>query len=186
MTIADFEAQYRADPDPWNYGASEYERSKYEATLLACGAGPFSAALELGGSIGVFSAMLAPRCERLMTIDFSPTAVRLARARLLEHPHAQAIIGTIPDALPAGPFDLVVASEVLYYLSAGALERTLSALERRIAPGGRLVLVHWRAPGPERPLDAMALHEVLRAQPWLSPVATGGTEQYLLDVLDRG
>ena len=55
MSLADFEARYRADPDPWGYTTSDYERDKYEATLAACGDGPFADALELGGSIGVFS-----------------------------------------------------------------------------------------------------------------------------------
>ena len=72
MSLADFEARYRANPDPWGYTTSDYERRKYEATLTACGDGPFADALELGGSIGVFSALLAPRCERLTTIDAAP------------------------------------------------------------------------------------------------------------------
>ena len=79
MSLADFEARYRADPDPWGYTTSEYERRKYEATLIACGEGPFAEALELGASIGVFSSMLAPRCEQLTTIDAAPTAVAAAR-----------------------------------------------------------------------------------------------------------
>ena len=40
MTAEDFEARYRADPDPWGYLASEYEQAKYAATLAACGPGP--------------------------------------------------------------------------------------------------------------------------------------------------
>ena len=117
MTAEDFEARYRADPDPWGYLASEYERAKYAATLAACGPGPFACALELGGSIGVFSAMLAPRCERLVTIDVSPTAVAQARSRLAGHAAVEPIVGAIPAAVPRLPFDLVVASEILYYLS---------------------------------------------------------------------
>ena len=33
MSIDDFEARYRADPDPWSYESSDYERGKYAATL---------------------------------------------------------------------------------------------------------------------------------------------------------
>ena len=36
-----FEAEYRADPDPWRYRSSAYEQAKYAATLAACGPGPF-------------------------------------------------------------------------------------------------------------------------------------------------
>jgi SAM-dependent methyltransferase len=185
MTAADFERRYRDDPDPWRYADSEYERAKYEATLEACGEGPFESALELGASIGVFSARLAPRCTRLTTIDFSPTATALARERLRGHANVDVILGRIPDALPAGPLDLVVASEVLYYLDAGTLERTLDALERRLQPGGRLVCVHWRRAGPERPLDATAVHASVRARPWLATSRPGSVGEYLLDVLER-
>src|ERR1700760_3939198 len=95
MTAQDFEARYRADPDPWGYLASDYERAKYAATLAACGPGPFACALELGGSIGVFSALLAPRCKRLLTVDVAPTAVVRARSRLAEFPHVEAIVARI-------------------------------------------------------------------------------------------
>jgi protein-L-isoaspartate O-methyltransferase len=186
LTAADFERRYRADPDPWRYGDSEYERAKYEATLAACGDGPFRAALELGGSVGVFSALLAPRCERLTTIDFSQTAAALARERLRGAAQAEVVVGPIPEALPAGRYDLVVASEVLYYLSPDAFEQTLRALENGLASGGRLVAVHWRPAGLERPLTAAAVHDELHRQPWLEPVRPeDGTDEYMLDVFER-
>ena len=60
MKAAEFERRYRRDGDPWGYGSSVYELAKYDATLTACGPGPFLSALELGGSIGVFSAPAGP------------------------------------------------------------------------------------------------------------------------------
>jgi protein-L-isoaspartate O-methyltransferase len=187
MTAADFERRYRADSDPWRYADSEYERAKYEATLTACGDGPFRAALELGGSVGVFSALLAPRCERLTTIDFSETAAALSRERLRGQPQVEVVVGRIPEAVPAGRYDLVVASEILYYLNPDAFEQTLRALENALASsGGRLVAVHWRPGGPERPLTAAGVHDELRRQPWLEPVRPeGGSDEYLLDVFER-
>jgi SAM-dependent methyltransferase len=180
----DFEERYRSNPDPWGYLSSEYERAKYAETLSACGPGPFAAALELGGSIGVFSAQLAPRARSLTTIDGAPTAVRMARRRLEPLRHARVLLGTIPEELPDGPFDLVVASEVLYYLTLDAVERTLARLHEVMLPGGRLVAVHWRPDGPERPLDAGTVHDLLRAQVWLAPVRRAATDDYLLDVLE--
>ena len=85
----DFEARYRAERDPWGYETSAYERDKYAATLAACGPGPFARGLELGGSIGVFSALLASRCERLDTIDGAPSA-RRRRARAPGRPSGRA------------------------------------------------------------------------------------------------
>lgn len=185
MSAGDFEARYRADPDPWGYTHSAYEREKYAATLTACGDGPFAVGLELGASIGIFSALLAPRCRRLVTVDAAPTAVADARARLSGHPHVEVILGEIPGAVPDEAFDLVVASEILYYLTPAQLAGTLSMLERQMVPGARLVAVHWRPAGPERPRDAEAAHGALRGRPWLAAVHRGGTDDYLLEVMTR-
>ena len=185
MSLADFESRYRGDPDPWGYLNSDYERDKYAATLAACGEGPFADALELGASIGVFSALLAPRCERLTTIDAAPTAVAAARERLTTAGHVRVIRGRIPDAIPSRRFDLVVASEILYYLDAGELTATLARLESCMAPRARLVAVHWRPAGPERPLDADQVHRTLREQRWLAHGTSAGTDDYALDVMER-
>ncbi len=185
MTIADFEARYQRDPDPWGYTHSEYEREKYAATLAACGPGPFRCALELGSSIGVFSAMLAPRCEWLVTIDASATAVASARRRLTSADQVELTLGEIPGAIPDRGYDLVVASEILYYLARDTLRDTLSVLAARMQAGARLVAVHWRPTGEERPFDAEQVHGILRAAPDLSPVERGGNDDYLLDVLVR-
>ena len=185
MTLSDFEARYQADPDPWGYATSAYERDKYAATLAACGPGPFALALELGASIGVFSAMLAPRCRRLTTIDAAPTAVEAARRRLADTRGVQILEGKIPGAIPDGSYDLVVVSEILYYLTAGELEATLVRLQDQTRSGARLVAVHWRPDGPERPLTADEVHTTLRREPWLRAVAGADTDDYRLDVLVR-
>ncbi len=184
MTLADFEARYRREPDPWGYTTSAYEQGKYAATLAACGTGPFSQALELGASIGVFSALLAPRCASLTTIDASATAVADARARLIGLDQVHTLLGTIPGDVPECGFDLVIASEILYYLSEAELAATLVTLRARMRPRARLVAVHWCPEGPERPLGAATVHATLRAQPWLRAVTRSPTEDYLLDVLE--
>jgi cyclopropane fatty-acyl-phospholipid synthase-like methyltransferase len=185
MKSAEFERRYRREGDPWGYRSSDYERAKYDATLSACGPGPFRSALELGGSIGVFSARLAPRCGALTTIDGSPTAAAAARAQLAGFPHAHALVGEIPAAIGPGEHDLVVASEILYYLEPKPLQGTLGTLQERMPPGARLVAVHWRPVGPERPFDAASVHDLLRRQPWLCALEARHTEDYLLDVLEH-
>jgi len=185
MTAADFEARYLREGDPWGYETSPYERAKYAATLEACGDGPFASALELGGSIGVFSALLAPRCRSLVTIDGSQTAVAAARRRLAGRQAITTVVGMIPSDIPRRGYDLVVASEILYYLSPPDLEDTLEVLREGLVAGGRLVAVHWRPAGPERPLDAAGVHDGLRRLSWLAVVTGAQTDDYLLDVLER-
>jgi predicted TPR repeat methyltransferase len=182
MGPADFEVRYRADPDPWSYESSRYERDKYDATLRACGSGPFTRALELGSSIGVLSARLADRCHALVTLDAAATAVATARRRLAGRDGVTTILGEIPAAIPDGPYDLVLASEILYYLDPEALRTTLVRLREVIAGDGRLVAVHWRPAGPERPFTAAEVHAQLHAQSWLRHVDEDSTDAYLLDV----
>jgi SAM-dependent methyltransferase len=185
MSVIDFERLYRQDPDPWGYTTSSYERDKYAATLDACGRGPFANALELGASIGVFTALLAPRCRKLTTVDAAPTAVHLARRRLQGMAQVELVCGEIPEAIPDDGYDLVVASEILYYLTSATLDATLATLHQVLEPGGRLVAVHWRPPGPERPLTAAQAHLRLRQQPWLRAQTQSGTSEYMLDVMER-
>jgi predicted TPR repeat methyltransferase len=185
MSLPDFEALYRADPDPWAYETSDYEQAKYDATVAACGSGPHAHALELGSSIGVLSERLLAVCRRLTTIDGSPTAVEIARARLAGRPDAQTLLGTIPDVIPSGPFDLVVVSEILYYLSASALDGTLERVRDVTGDGARLVAVHWRPAGDERPFTAEQVHDRLRAQAWLAVREAVCTDDYLLEVFER-
>ncbi len=147
--------------------------------------GPFANALELGGSIGVFTEMLAPRCEALTTIDVARTAAAMARRRLADFPRVRVIRGAIPDAVPDEQFDLIVASEILYYLTPDGLDRTLALIRSRLVSGGRLVAVHWRPHGPERPFTAAEVHARLCDDPWLALVHSDAAGIYLLDVLER-
>lgn len=183
-----FDARFRADPDPWDTTTSAYEREKYDRTLAACGPGPFHRALELGGANGAFSARLAGRCDALTTIDFSPTAVGLAQERLEERDHVRVLHGTVPDDLPRGQdHDLVVASEVLYYLPDDAFRRTVDRLPQLLRPGGRLVAVHWSGQAPDLRRSAVETHRALRVGSGLRQVplpAPTGTRGYLLDAFD--
>jgi hypothetical protein len=104
---------------------------------------------------------------------------------LTDHPAAEPIVGPIPAAVPRLRFDLVVASEILYYLSDEELAGTLSLLQRCMIAGARLVAVHWRPRGPERRRDADEAHAALEAARWLTQVAHGGTDDYLLEVFRR-
>lgn len=181
-----FDARFRADPDPWDVATSPYEREKYDRTLDACGPGPFGRALELGAGNGVLSARLADRCVALHTLDFSPTAVGLARERLAGREHVAVAEGAVPDDLPRGEqFDLVVASEILYYLPEDAFRRTLDLLPRLLRAGGRLVAVHWAGRAPDLQRSAADTHRMLGSG--LRRVdlpAPAGTRGYLLDAFD--
>jgi hypothetical protein len=79
--VEHFERLARESPGPWGYATNSYEQAKYRATLDHLPERP-GRTLELGCSVGVFTAMLAPRCAHLVAVDFSPTALERARERL--------------------------------------------------------------------------------------------------------
>lgn len=183
--LAEYQRRFLVDHDPWSFETSGYEVSKRAATLAACGTRGGRRVLELGAANGVLAAGLVPLARALVAVEGVPSAAKLAEERLAEHDQARVVTGLIPGAVPEGPYDLVVASEVLYYLVPEAYARTLEALGRWLAPGGRLVAVHWRPTGPERPRSAEAVHADLERLPGCSVVSRGDTDDYLLIVLER-
>ena len=63
---AHFDRLYGADPDPWKFATSDYERDKYAATLAALPDRRFTRCYEVGCSIGVLTRQLAPRCDAIL------------------------------------------------------------------------------------------------------------------------
>ena len=74
-----FDALYGADPDPWRFRTSAYERAKYDATLKALGERTYRRGLEVGCAIGVLTRDLAQHCEWLLAVDASGVALEVAR-----------------------------------------------------------------------------------------------------------
>ena len=183
---ADFEALYAAEEDPWGFASSPYEQAKYAETLAALGERRFRRGLELGCAIGVLTERLAPRCDQLVALDGAPTAVARARERLAGTPHVDVRLGLVPEALPAGPWDLVVASEVLYYLDLPLLEQSVARVVAGLVPGGLLLAAHWTGTAASHPLHADEVHARLRSVPELEPVHDHlEPAGYRLDLLRR-
>jgi SAM-dependent methyltransferase len=136
-----FEEKYRGDIDPWRFRTSPYEREKYDATVHALTKPRYRNGLEVGCAIGVLSALLAPRCEQLIAMDSSPTAI--AEATRQNRPNVRFERDVLPDEFPDGVYELIVLSEVLYYFADNDLmnlaQRCLDALAAR----GEMILCHW-------------------------------------------
>lgn len=141
-----FERLYRSNPDPWGFESSPYERAKYAETLAALEGRHFRAALELGCSIGVMSALLAPRCDRLLGVDIAETALGHARLRCAAHPHVAFRQAMLPAGFPAvepASCDLIVVSELLYFLSPADNAALAHRVRQALAPDGMVVAVNW-------------------------------------------
>lgn len=161
---AHFDRLYAASSDPWDYCSSDYEREKYARTLSALPIGRLGAVLEVGCSIGVFTALLAPRCKRLLAIDFSERAIELAAERLVGIPNVTLERRSFPEQAPDGPWEVVICSEVLYYLEEPALRTAMSWLEAQLRAGTSVVAVSWRGEGRTEPLRGDDVHDLMASE----------------------
>lgn len=138
-----FDALYASDPDPWKFGSSPYEKSKYAATLDALPKSRYAAALEIGCSIGVLTRKLASRCDALLAVDAAPAPLAEARRRCADRTNVRFEQMFAPRQWPDGDFDLILMSEVVYYMDERDVTRLASKAARTLAPNGDVVLVHW-------------------------------------------
>jgi SAM-dependent methyltransferase len=99
--------------------------------------------LEVGYANGVLTARLGKRCDALLAIDVSKTALEAARRRCADQPHVRIERRQLPQQQPQGCFDLVLLSEVLYYWDSEDLARTAASLIQATGSGGHILLVHW-------------------------------------------
>ncbi|MDY7556037.1 bifunctional PIG-L family deacetylase/class I SAM-dependent methyltransferase [Cryobacterium sp. 10C3] len=177
-----FDEFYREARDPWGFETRWYERRKRALTLAALPRERFGAALELGCSIGVLTADLAARCDTVMAVDIAEQPLSIARERLAGRPGVRFARMTLPGEWPSGVFDLIVVSEVGYYLATADLERFFQRCRGSLAPGGVLLACHWRHPVPEYPLSGDRVHDMLATVPGLVRTVEHRESDFLLEV----
>jgi 2-polyprenyl-3-methyl-5-hydroxy-6-metoxy-1,4-benzoquinol methylase len=181
---ARFEALYEQSADPWSYERSEYEREKYASTLAALPGGRIASVLEVGCSIGVFTEQLADRCERVLAIDFSERALQLAHSRLHALANVELRQASFPEEVPAGPWQLILCSEVLYYLQAPALDGAIAWLAEQLRDGTCVLVVSWRGAGTDEPFRGDDVHDRLAREFARWHALDGRHESYRLDRFD--
>lgn len=148
-----FEALFAAGADPWRY-TNPYEETKYGQTLSLVPEGPIGQALELACAEGHFTVRLAPRVGHLVAADISRIALERAARRCEGLANVDfRLLDLTREALPGG-LDLIICSEVLYYVSGLPELRGVAArLARALAPDGHLLTAHacLVADEPDRP-----------------------------------
>lgn len=110
---------------------------------------PGERVLDVGCGYGAVAHSVASRAgAAVVGVDFEPANVAKARA-LFVHPALSFVEGTVPQDVPPGGFDVVIASNVLEHIEdrLGWLAET----QRRAAPGRWLIRVpmsdrDWRVP----------------------------------------
>ncbi len=180
LPTAFFDGMYAAADDPWSMRTRWYERRKYALTTAVLPRDRYADGLEVGCSVGELTAALAPRCDRLTAWDASAAAVERASRRVADLPGVTVERRAVPgNELPA--VDLLVLSEVLYYLDRADLDLLLGQVRAAVRPGGTLLAVHWRHAVAEYPQTGDAVHAALRAGLDWPVVAAHEEPDFLLD-----
>ncbi len=158
--------------EPWGADTRWYEARKRALLLAMLPRRVHARALDVGCSTGVTTQALADRSESVVAVDASEAAVASARERLAGLAHVEVERRDLPGDWPDGRFDLVVVSEVGYFLSAAALEQLVDRVAGCLTDDGVVVLGHWRHPVAGWPLDGPDVHAAFESHPGWSRLAS--------------
>ena len=183
--MARFTELYRQDDgDPWDTRSSWYELRKRAVLLASLPRGRYRHAAEPGCGTGELTRELAARCARLDASDFAEDAARMTRECTAGLPGVTVTCRALPLGIPDGA-DLVVLSEVLYYLADDVLLATRDRLADALAPGADVVVAHSRGWPAEAPRDAEEVHRQLGSDARLRLLVEHLDEEFVVQVYRR-
>lgn len=177
-----FAGLYKQSDDPWLLRDRWYERRKRALTLAALPDERYSNAYEPGCANGELTLALAARCDALLATDLNADAVGLARRKVLHLPHVRVERRATPEEWPDAAFDLIVVSEMAYYLDDTQLGQLADKLSGTLEPGGTVIACHWRRPIAGWPHSGEVVHAQLRATLALSSISHYSDDDMVLDV----
>lgn len=189
-SAAFFDEKYRSASDPWQFTTDPYELGRYQAIVRHVDPARHHRVFEPGCSVGVLTEMLAARCPEVHATDISAHAVRHARQRCAHHPGASITVGGVHPP-PGDNYDLIVFSEIGYYLTIEALRCVVAELVASVDRGGRLIAAHWIGTSADHRLHGDDVHEVLARELASWHHRSGSVHRddtrdgYRLDVWDR-
>ncbi|TDL74168.1 methyltransferase domain-containing protein [Palleronia sediminis] len=142
--LAHLHGLYANTDDPWDFRSSPYEAERFAAVERTLPRAHYGMALEIGCGNGELARRIAPRCASYTGIDAVPSALVAARAAV---PTGRFVEAFLPCALPEPPggagYNLVILSEILYFLDQSAIARIAGDLDRD-HPGADVICVTWR------------------------------------------
>jgi SAM-dependent methyltransferase len=187
----DFDALYGADPDPWRVESSWYEQRKRDVLVAGLRQRRYGIAWDPACGAGVLAAQLSSRCDRVIASDRSASAVERARRACAAIGNVGVVRLTLPDdgrLLDVRGIDLVVLSELLYYLGAQDRADTFGLISDICAPHAEVVAVSWRHEAEDAWLSGAAANaefmHAFEARGW-RPVVHHAEDDFVLDAVAR-
>ncbi len=182
---AHFDSLFAGDADPWGCRTRWYEQRKRAVTLASLPRSRFRRAYEPGCAAGELTSELAQRCDAVIATDASAAAVERARERLRDSRNVVVSRASTPADWPGGTFDLIVVSELGYYLDDQALSTLVDRCTAALSSEGVLVACHWRRPEPDLLRTGDAVNEAIGRRCGMSLLAHHLEKDFVLDVWSR-
>lgn len=175
-----FDMLFADSDDPWGIGAGWYEERKREVLLASLPRRQFDAAFEPGCAAGHLTKRLATRCGHLLAADIASRAVTLTAEATAGMANVSVRQMSLPQQWPDDQFDLIVLSEIGYYID------DVAEFARRLRPSltanGVVAACHWRYPTIEHAHSAEFVHDTILRESELHRIAMHHEEDFLLDV----
>ena len=187
LTEEYFKKVYEAKHDPWNFATSAYEKKKYAATIKALPKKNYNNALEIGCSIGVLTKLLSKKCTQLLATDISDKALEQARERCKNMDHITFQKLNFPTELPNEKFDLIMVSEVAYYLSTDDWKTAIHKIYGMLLPKGQIALIHWLPEVHDYPQTGDEVHDIFSdlMNSKMKNIFNSREEKYRIDIWEK-
>lgn len=185
-----FEKMYQDHSDPWRVASDWYERRKRALLLASLPNERYQYGFEPGCGNGETTVLLLERCDRLCAVDFSDKAVQLTGTRIQGEGRNRLDLRSMPlpscwPDVPASGFDLIVVSELAYYLDDKALAHFNRQCLASLSAGGHLAMCHWQHDAHDRQQPTQLLHRSMDESPHLMPLLTHTETDFQLDIWQK-
>jgi 2-polyprenyl-3-methyl-5-hydroxy-6-metoxy-1,4-benzoquinol methylase len=135
-------------PDPWNYLQNQGELERFHSALDMLDAARkghvYERAMEIGCAEGIFTEMLATRCQSLLSVDIDRSALARAAERCAGNGVTFSQWDLTESPFPGTP-DLLVVMDVLeYFFRPADVRNARDKLVSALSPGGHLLLGNSR------------------------------------------
>lgn len=178
-----FRDMYATSSDPWQLAERVYERRKYDVTVASLPRERYASAFEPGCSVGLLTQRLADRCDAVLATD--PSADLTVARNHAPSPAVTFATRAVPQEWPEQTFDLIVVSELLYFLSAHDRAEVLRLSLDTLRSGGHLVYVHWRHPFDVAVCTGDDAHAEAAEHPDVATLVSHVEDDFRLEVFAR-
>jgi nodulation protein S (NodS) len=178
-----FDSMYEASADPWQLRDRWYEQRKFAITMALLPHPRYRHAFEPGCSVGVLTEQLTGRCDHVTATDVAAAALDAARERLPSDT-VTLLRRSLDEPWPATDFDLIVLSEVGYYLQPAALREMLDREVPRLTNPATIVAAHWRHSVADYPMSGDQTNGVIAATPGLHRIGGYRDMDVAIEIFD--